>query len=333
VEDKDDAHDCQQKGSGLDEPIIQSVDEEQRGEGVPLPKKTKKPTEKLVRFKKKPMASKEPHKEDPKSSTAKEEAMFSTLHEVMQHHIKDVKAMGPLTEEDIPQLRDKWYTTCHNIMQGTPLRMPKVQKIHHKIPLIDPSQWYKHHLPKCPDAMKTELMAKVKKYTATGWWEPVQTDQAAPMLCVPKKNRKLCMPVDLQQCNKNTMRDITPLLDQDQIQMDVAHVKFQSKIDFSDAYKQVHVKPEDVTKNAFATIYRTYVSHVMIQGDCNAPATFQHIMADVFQDYLNIFVHVYLDDVFVFSDSIEEHEQHLALVFDKIQEQEFLINASYMLRG
>jgi hypothetical protein len=100
--------------------------------------------------------------------------------------------------------------------------------------------------------------------------------------------------------------------------MDVARAKFHSKIDFSDAYEQVRVKPEDVTKNAFATIYGTYVSHVMIQGNCNAPATFQRIMTDVFRDYLNIFIHVYLDDIFIFSDSIEEHEQHLALVFDKI---------------
>jgi hypothetical protein len=213
VEDEDNARDRRRKGLGLDEPIIQSVDEERRGEGVPLPKKKKKPTEKSVRFKKKPTASKEPRKEDHKCNMAEEETMLSTLHEVTQRHIKEVKAMGPLTEEDIPQLRDKWYTTCHDIMQGTPLRMPKVQKIHHEIPLIDPSQWYKHRLPKCPDA----LLAKVKKYTTAGWWEPVQTNQAAPMLCVPKKNGKLRTPVDLRQRNENTLRNITPLPDQDQI--------------------------------------------------------------------------------------------------------------------
>jgi hypothetical protein len=95
--------------------------------------------------------------------------------------------------------------------------MRKIRKIHHEILLIDPDKQYKHRLPKCPDAMKMELMAKVKKYTAAGWWEPVQTDQAAPMLCVPKKNGKLRTPVDLRQRNDNTVRDITPLPDQDQI--------------------------------------------------------------------------------------------------------------------
>jgi hypothetical protein len=74
--------------------------------------------------------------------------------------------------------------------------------------------------------MKQELMEKMKKYTATGWWEPIQTDQVAPMLCILKKNGKLCMTVDFQQCNDNTVRDITPLPDQDQIRMDVARVKY-----------------------------------------------------------------------------------------------------------
>ena len=337
MEDEDDLIDRHRQGLGLDESIIQSLDEERRGEGVPLPEKKRKITEKSVRFnpkptvsekdtKLKPTASKESRKRIPKNNkTDEESAMFSALHEVTQRHIKEVEAMGPLTEEDIPQLRDKWHTTCQDIMQGTPLRMPKARKIHHEIPLLDPDKRYKHRLPKCPDAMKQELMEKMKKYTAAGWWEPVQTDQAAPMLCVPKKNGKLRTPVDLRQRNDNTVRDITPLPDQDQIRMDVARAKYRSKIDFSDAYEQVRVKPEDVAKNAFATIYGTYVSHVMIQGDCNAPATFQRIMTDVFRDYLNIFVHVYLDDVFVFSDSIEEHEHHLALVFDKIREQEFFL--------
>jgi hypothetical protein len=60
--------------------------------------------------------------------------------------------------------------------------------------------------------------------------------------------------------------------------MDVARVKYWSKIDFSDAYEQVHIKPEDILKNAFTTIYGTYASHIMVQGDCNAPSTFQQLM-------------------------------------------------------
>ncbi len=59
---------------------------------------------------------------------------------------------------------------------------------------------------------------------------------------------------------------------------------------------------------------------VMQQGDCNAPATFQCLMTTIFRDFLGRFVHVYLDDISVYSDSIQDHGQHLRLVLNKLRE-------------
>ena len=58
----------------------------------------------------------------------------------------------------------------------------------------------------------------------------------------------------------------------------------------------------------------------MQQGDCNAPLTFQRLMTSVFHDFVMRFVHVYLNDIFIYSSTIEEHENHLAQVFDKLWE-------------
>lgn len=78
------------------------------------------------------------------------------------------------------------------------------------------------------------------------------------------------------------VRDVTSFLDQDQIQMNITHAKYRSKIDLSDAYEQVLIVPEDVLKMAFVTVYRTFISYVMQQGDCNAPSTFQRLMTELF---------------------------------------------------
>src|SRR6266481_3446954 len=51
-------------------------------------------------------------------------------------------------------------------------------------------------------------------------------------------------------------------------------------------YEQICVWPEDVPKTAFATIYVTFVSHVMQQGDCNALSTFQRLMTSMFCNYV-----------------------------------------------
>jgi len=144
--------------------------------------------------------------------------------------------------------------------------------------------------------------------------------QAAPLLCIPKKDGKLQTVVDTRQWNNNTIKDITPLPDQEIIQEDVARAKIHSKIDLTDAYEQVCVRPEDVIKNAFTTILGTYVSHVMWIGDCNAPATFQRLMTTIFCDAIGRFMHMYLDDIFIYSNTIEEHEEHLQFIFEKLRE-------------
>ena len=135
------------------------------------------------------------------------------------------------------------------------------------------------------------------------------------MLCVKKKTNNLRTVVDGRQRNDNTIKDVTPLPDQDVIRLDVARAKICSKIDLSDAYEQVRIVPSDIYKTTFTMIYGTFVSNVMQQGDCNAPSTFQQAAYSIFWDYIGIFLHVYLDDIFVFSDTVQEHQGHLEKVF------------------
>ena len=119
-----------------------------------------------------------------------------------------------------------------------------------------------------------------------------------------------------------------PFPDQEQIHHDIAWGKYWSKIYMSNAYEQIYVKPQDVWKTAFAKIYGTFVSHTMQQGDCNASATFQRLMTVIFWDFIGRFVHIYLDDIFVYSNSIKEHEKHLGLVFDKLHKVRLYLEAS-----
>ena len=108
--------------------------------------------------------------------------------------------------------------------------------------------------------------------------------------------------------------------------MDVAHARYRTKIDMSDVYKQIRVEPADMWKTVFASPLGTYVSHVMQQGDCNTPATFQHLMTWIFREHLGLFLRVYLDDIFVYSDSIGEHEKHLEITFEVLQRHKLYIS-------
>jgi len=173
--------------------------------------------------------------------------------------------------------------------------------------------------------LRDELHAKINRYVNAGWWEPRLVTQAAPLLCIPKKDGKLRTVVDARQWNNNTVKDVTPLPDQEVIREDVARTKYHSKIDLTDAYEQVRVRVEDVERNVFATITGTFVSHIMWIRDCNAPATFQRLMTTIFRDAIGRSMHVYLDDIFVYSNTIKEHEEHLRLVFERLREHQLYL--------
>ncbi|KAJ7575439.1 hypothetical protein C8J56DRAFT_1063344 [Mycena floridula] len=146
-----------------------------------------------------------------------------------EESIEKVLNKGEYTAEDIPVLREHWFHTCEDVMAGAPPELPPFRGINHKITLIDENKWYGNYLPRCPDALKGQLLEKIEQYTAAGWWEAVTAPQAAPMLCIPKKNGTLRTIVDCHRRNDNTVKDVTPFPDQDQIRLDVARANIRSK--------------------------------------------------------------------------------------------------------
>ena len=152
--------------------------------------------------------------------------------------------------------------------------------------------------------------------------------QAMPMMCIPKKNHTLWTIFDLQQQNENTWKDVTPFPDQDLICHDIAWANFRSKLDMTEAYEQMCIRPEDVCKTTFSTIFSTFQSWVMQMGDCNAPSTFQWLMTTISWEFLGRFVHVYLDDIFIYFQSIREHIQHIMKVLQWLKELQFYLSKS-----
>ena len=86
------------------------------------------------------------------------------------------------------------------------------------------------------------------------------------------------------------------------------------------------MEPEDVWKTSFSTIVGTFMSNVMQQGDCNAPSTIQRFITHLFRDFIGNFVCAYLDNIFIFSGSIEEHQEHIQLVIDRLCQAKMVLN-------
>ena len=93
-----------------------------------------------------------------------------------------------------------------------------------------------------------------------------------------------------------------------------------SKLDLHNGYHQLPVAEDKQYKTGFMFCYGSFEWRIMPMGLCNAPSHFQHVMHHIFFDLLYRGVLVYLDDVLIYSRTLEEHRKLLRAVFAKLKE-------------
>ena len=133
-----------------------------------------------------------------------------------------------------------------------------------------------------------------------------------------KKDGSLRMCVDYCVLNKITVNNQYPLLLILGLFDQLSQAKIYTKNDLQEAYNLVRIKVGDKWKTAFRTRYGYFEYNVMPFSLTNAPTIFQHLMNDVFHEFLDHFVVIYLDDILVFSKNEKDHENHVRLVLEKL---------------
>jgi hypothetical protein len=96
--------------------------------------------------------------------------------------------------------------------------------------------------------------------------------------------------------------------------------KVFSRIDLHSGYYQIEIAEGDEEKIACRTRYGSYNFLVMPFGLTNAPATFCTLKNDIFREWLDDFMVVYIDDILIYGGSLEEHAEHLRKVFQRLRE-------------
>jgi hypothetical protein len=124
--------------------------------------------------------------------------------------------------------------------------------------------------------------------------------------------------VDYRPLNVVTIKKKYPLPCIDILFDQLAGAQMFSKIDLRSGYHQIRIHDEDIPKTTFSMRYRLYEYLVMSFGLTNALMHFMYLMNSVFMPELDKFVVVFINDILVYSKSMDEHEEHLRVVLQRL---------------
>ena len=173
-----------------------------------------------------------------------------------------------------------------------------------------------------PFAVRSEVAQQLRDMQAAGVVKPSNSPWASPVVMVCKRDGTHRFCVDYRELNSVTKDDTFPLHRIDDLLDQLGEARYFSTLDLASGYWQIRMHPDSVEKTAFITPQGLFQFQVMPFGLTNAPSVFQRLMERVLAG-LNPedgpdFVSVYINNVLVFSCTLEEHLQHLRQVIQRI---------------
>ena len=190
--------------------------------------------------------------------------------------------------------------------------------VDHEIPIVPNAKLVYGSIYNLSETELKALKDYIDSMVAKGFIRPSKSPFGSPVLFVKKPDGSLRLCVDYRKLNDITIKNryalplISELFDR------LKNAKYFTRLDMADAYNQLRIAEGDEYKTAFRTRYGHFEYLVMPFGLTNAPASFQAYANDYLRDFLDIFYIVYLDDVFIFSNTLEEHVDHVKKVLSRL---------------
>ncbi|GBG84378.1 hypothetical protein CBR_g38351 [Chara braunii] len=239
------------------------------------------------------------------------------LHDYVVKIDREFKTQRPMHHRASRRLRDV-FEAPHGVVPDRPIR--------HEITLEAGAIPLRGCIYRMSEEELSVLRAQLDDLLEKGWIRPSSSSYGAPVLFVRKKKKDLWLCIDYRKLNAQTVMNADPLQRIDNLLEQLGGAKFFYKLDLKSTYNQLKIWQEDRYKTGFKTRYGHFEWLVMPFGLTNAPATFQAAMTTEFRHILDRFVLIYLDDILVYSRSLDEHVEHLHTVLEQLRQAKYKAN-------
>ncbi|UYV62952.1 K02A2.6-like [Cordylochernes scorpioides] len=149
---------------------------------------------------------------------------------------------------------------------------------------------------------------------------------ASPITLVTKRDKSKRFCVDYRRINEIIAPDVHPLPLIENILDKLSRAKYFSSADISSAYWQVEIDPSSRHLLTFVTLDGQYEFCRLPFGMRNSPQIFERAINQIFQKYKLNFIAHYFDDFIIFSDTLEEHIQHVEKFLEICQQENIKLN-------
>ena len=177
----------------------------------------------------------------------------------------------------------------------------------------------RHKIRPVPYHCRKEFEQIIKDQLAAGIIQPSKAATCSPVNLVLKEDGSLRLTIDYRKINNATEPDPYPLPRIDDIIARLAKNKVFSKIDLANGYYQVKMHPESIKYTTFISEFGKFEYLAMPMGLKNAGSTFQRMMDKVLEGLIGETCFVYLDDIIIFSEDVETHEERVKQVLERLK--------------
>lgn len=204
---------------------------------------------------------------------------------------------------------------------NTPLSSTVLTKHHIRVTSEDPVYTKPYRV---PQAMQEIISEHIDNLLANKIIRPSISPYSSPVLIVPKKKDasgkiKTRMVINYSKINDITIEDKYPLPRIDEILDNLGKCQYFTCLDLAQGYHQMEMDPTSIEKTAFTTRQGHFEYTKMPFGLRNAPSSFQRLMNEVLRKHLDIRCFVYLDDIIIFSKSLQDHINDVKLIFTELE--------------
>ena len=253
------------------------------------------------------------------TSVEPQKALVNECYDTLVNDYVVVQTASEIEAEMIREIKSCLELTVRHIGANGVHDISTTNMIEHDIEIIPGTVPIRQKRRPIPPHYIDKFQETIREMEKAGLIEQSNSPWTSPIHIVRKEGGGIRITQDYKRLNAVTVKDAYPLPNINNMLNRLSNAKIFSKLDLTHGYWQIPLSERSRKYTAFASEAGFHQFRVLPMGLTNACATFQRLMDKVLGELVSKICFVYLDDVIIFSENLEDHLKHVKLIVERLE--------------